>query len=412
MSRQAEAGHAPATPAELDRSAALDQSAAGLDRSAAGLDQPVAGGALAAVRKSVLAASQRWWVRALFALVAALIVVVTLRGRMPEPADILAALRDTDARWFAAAIVLQVLSQAAFAWQQRVMLTAFGVRMSPPVAVLIALARSAISLAFPAGGAVSAAYAVGQYRRRGAGPAGAATTMLLSGAASVAGLLLTYGGVAGSSHPATAVVVVVLLLAAGTFVVAVVRTRSRRAVRPPRPEPAFHLPRARRSGTAGSGRAPHLSRAGRAVPPVEAGSAFRLPGAGRATGAAWRLFREARAVRARHLAVTVGFAVLNWLLDLACLVAAARGCGLSLPVAHLATVYLAVQVVRQIPITPGGFGLIEASLLAGLAAAGAPHAAAAAAVLVYRLASCWFVLPLGLVSHLVLRLGARHPAGV
>ncbi|GAA2657670.1 lysylphosphatidylglycerol synthase transmembrane domain-containing protein [Paractinoplanes durhamensis] len=320
-----------------------------------------------ALREFVVAASRRWWVRGLAALVAGVVVVVTLRGRAPEPGEILAALRATDARWFAVAVLLQQLSQAAFGRQQRVMLAAFGVRMSRPVALAVAYARSAISLAFPAGSAMSAAYAMGQYRRRGATAAAAATTMVLSGAASVGGLLLAYAAVAGSMvglrQPALAVVVLLCLVAVVPVVVGAVRAR-------------VH----------------HESRI-----------AARLP------AAVGRVLREVRTVRPRELGVTVAFAVLNWLLDLACLAAAARGSGLSLSVAQLATVYLAVQVVRQIPITPGGFGLIEASLLAGLVAAGAPHAAAAAAVLVYRLASCWLVLPIGLASHLVLRLGGRHP---
>ena len=50
----------------------------------------------------------------------------------------------------------------------------------------------------------------------------------------------------------------------------------------------------------------------------------------------------------------------------------------------MATVYVGIQVLRQIPLTPGGIGIIEAALLAGLIAAGAAAAPAAAAVLIYR----------------------------
>ncbi|MFD0521667.1 lysylphosphatidylglycerol synthase domain-containing protein [Paractinoplanes durhamensis] len=238
-----------------------------------------------ALREFVVAASRRWWVRGLAALVAGVVVVVTLRGRAPEPGEILAALRATDARWFAVAVLLQQLSQAAFGRQQRVMLAAFGVRMSRPVALAVAYARSAISLAFPAGSAMSAAYAMGQYRRRGATAAAAATTMVLSGAASVGGLLLAYAAVAGSMvglrQPALAVVVLLCLVAVVPVVVGAVRAR-------------VH----------------HESRI-----------AARLP------AAVGRVLREVRTVRPRELGVTVAFAVLNWLLDLACLAAAARGVG-------------------------------------------------------------------------------------
>jgi hypothetical protein len=61
-----------------------------------------------------------------------------------------------------------------------------------------------------------------------------------------------------------------------------------------------------------------------------------------------------------------------------------------------------VQIVRQAPLTPGGMGLIEASLLAGLVAAGAGRSDAAAVVIIYRVLSCWLILPIGALSWSVL----------
>jgi hypothetical protein len=72
-------------------------------------------------------------------------------------------------------------------------------------------------------------------------------------------------------------------------------------------------------------------------------------------------------------------------------------------VVTLGAVYLTVQIVRQIPLTPGGIGVIELSLLAGLVSAGAGEAAAAATVLVYRLLSCWLIIPVGLLCWTLLR---------
>lgn len=66
-----------------------------------------------------------------------------------------------------------------------------------------------------------------------------------------------------------------------------------------------------------------------------------------------------------------------------------------------AAAYLAVQLIRQIPATPGGLGLVEASLFVALTAAGAGHAPAAAAIIIYRLLSCWAILPIGFVCWLV-----------
>nr|GID87835.1 hypothetical protein Ade03nite_67590 [Actinoplanes derwentensis] len=99
----------------------------------------------------------------------------------------------------------------------------------------------------------------------------------------------------------------------------------------------------------------------------------------------------------------LGAAVVNWALDMFCLVAAAAACQVTLGWWELALIYLAVQVVRQVPLTPGGVGLIEASMLAGLIAAGMPEVTAAAVVLLYRLVSFWMILPMGLAGWLAIR---------
>jgi hypothetical protein len=110
-----------------------------------------------------------------------------------------------------------------------------------------------------------------------------------------------------------------------------------------------------------------------------------------------------RAVPGRHWGLALAAAVVNWLTDLLCLYAAARAFSLPLDVVTLGAIYLTVQIVRQIPLTPGGIGVIELSLLAGLVSAGAGEAAAAATVLVYRLLSCWLIIPVGLVGWALLR---------
>ena len=45
--------------------------------------------------------------------------------------------------------------------------------------------------------------------------------------------------------------------------------------------------------------------------------------------------------------------------------------------------------------TPGGLGAVEAALTAGLTAAGVPGAAAASAVLLFRLLTFWLPIPFG-----------------
>ena len=79
----------------------------------------------------------------------------------------------------------------------------------------------------------------------------------------------------------------------------------------------------------------------------------------------------------------------------------------ALDLATLATIYLGAQIIRQVPLTPGGIGLIETGLLAGLTSAGAPAAAAAATVLTYRVLSNWVIVPIGGLAWFGLR---RPPA--
>ncbi|MEJ3748687.1 YbhN family protein [Actinomycetes bacterium KLBMP 9797] len=129
----------------------------------------------------------------------------------------------------------------------------------------------------------------------------------------------------------------------------------------------------------------------------------RWPALNRALAHVAHTVRQARAVPARDWAATIAFAAANWLLDVACLAAVAHACQLNIGYGHLAGAYLAAQIVRQLPLTPGGIGLIETSLLAGFVAAGAAQTNAAAAVLGYRLISFWLLLPVGLATYLGLR---------
>ena len=321
----------------------------------------------------------RRWLRLTLLAAALVVTAFALRGRLPEPAMVLGVLRAADPYWLAAAVLAQFLSQAAFAVQQRTLLAALGARMSVREALALTYSRSAMSLVMPAGGAVSAAFAMRQYRRHGASTAVAATVMLLSGLASAAGLALLYTGTIGPTEIARlgerhAVPLLAVTLGAAAAVTIIVRPASRRRRREP-----LRLP-------------PRLDRAWQ---PVR------------------HAVREARSVPLRRWIRTLAVALLNWLLDLLCLIAVARACQFPLSWYQLATVYLAVQVVRQIPLTPGGIGLIEASLLGGFLTAGAPQSAAAAVVLGYRLISCWLILPGGLLAYLRLTRTPRTavPAG-
>jgi hypothetical protein len=121
------------------------------------------------------------------------------------------------------------------------------------------------------------------------------------------------------------------------------------------------------------------------------------------SGKVGRLVEAAHEIAPRHWVLVLVFAIVNWFADLVCLLAVIRAFDLTLPVTAVAGTYLAVQIVRQVPLTPGGIGVIETGLLTGLVGAGASSASAAAAVLGYRVLSCWLIIPVGLVAWSLLR---------
>ena len=115
-----------------------------------------------------------------------------------------------------------------------------------------------------------------------------------------------------------------------------------------------------------------------------------------------RMSRETfRAIPAPAWRISSAAAVIKWLADFAVLVAATLAVGADVDFVSLATVYVGVQIIRQIPFTPGGIGIIEAALLAGLIAAGSAAAPAAAAVVIYRALTFWLILPAGGIAALL-----------
>ena len=93
----------------------------------------------------------------------------------------------------------------------------------------------------------------------------------------------------------------------------------------------------------------------------------------------------------------------RWIFDFLTLVAAleAVSSGASLPLVLLA--YVIAQLLAQVPITPGGLGVVEAGMTGTLALAGVGAGAAAVATLAYRLASYWLQLPAGAVAYVIHR---------
>ena len=326
----------------------------------------------------------RWWarLRVPLVIVAALgLAAFGLHGRFPDPREFLGALTGANYWWVTLAVALQAVSLAAFAWQQRQILRAFGVRISAGFALGVTVARTAISISMPVGSAVSAGYAGKQYLRTGASKEVTAASMIVSGLASIGGLTLLYllGGAAlvtrdphllFSPQPLAIVGGMTALTAAAVIAG---RRLMRRPADPARPQP--------------DNRAPAFLR--------------------RTLASAREAWHAGAALKAREWVVGTLYYAVNWLTDLLCLAATCHAVGLPVGLTTLAGIYLGVQIVRQVPLTPGGLGVVDTALVAGLTAAGATAATAAAAVVIYRLISCWLLLPAGGIAALWLRRDPR-----
>ena len=89
--------------------------------------------------------------------------------------------------------------------------------------------------------------------------------------------------------------------------------------------------------------------------------------------------------------------------DFGCLLAALRATGTHPRAALVLLAYAAANIIELVPVTPGGLGLVEASLGGLLVLAGVHGGDALLATLAYRLASYWLPLCAGLPAYLLYR---------
>jgi uncharacterized membrane protein YbhN (UPF0104 family) len=317
--------------------------------------------------------------RAKYVRIAGLAVVsvaalLTLRSKLPDASEVGAAFSHARSWFIVLAAAAEFVSMRHFALQQRRLLAGYGVGMSIPRALAVTYSRSAIAISLPAGSAISAAFAFREFRTAGATRRAAGGVTVLSGLLSGAALVLMYGAamlLPGTSVAHGPTVLLVLSTMAVALLVFLVDWRLSRTVYVPV------------DGADDDGRGPIA------------------------------LLRQTvanlRALPPNSWSLSLLHAAINWATDFACLAAVAAAFDLNVSVTRLATVYLTVQLVRQIPLTPGGVGIIEVALLAALVSAGGAQGAAAAVVLVYRVISCWMIIPIGGFAYALLR--RQHQAG-
>ena len=309
------------------------------------------------------------WFRYVVGLALAGLALWALAGRSGELSGASSYL--SRLRWWSVGLSVpaEAGSLVAFALVQRRLLEAGGVPTSTGRLSAITAASTAIANSMPAGPLVASVFAFRQYRRLGADEALSAWTLAaVFVAASVSLALLAAIGVAvagaeGAGLDLVGVTVVVLLgaIAMGAvflqrrmlaWLVGATLRVLQRVVRWPRGERGAHA---------------------EAI-------------IGRLTVVT---------LSARQIMVVVGWGLANWMLDCACLALSFMAVGVGIPWRGLLLAYGAGQLAANLPITPGGLGVVEGSLTIALVQFGGAEASTVAAVFLYRLISFWLELPVG-----------------
>lgn len=102
----------------------------------------------------------------------------------------------------------------------------------------------------------------------------------------------------------------------------------------------------------------------------------------------------------------------KWVFDYLTLIFALAAVGAHPNAALVLVAYSTASLLRQIPITPGGLGVVETGLTGALALIGVSGGAAVLATLAYRIFNYWLYLPAGLVALLLHKRAVRSPQPV
>lgn len=278
--------------------------------------------------------------------------------------------------WLLVGAAVESLSLLSLSFLQQRLLVASGLPVRLRRLVPITLAGNAVAMSIPAGVLAAEGYVYTRYRRLGASAAGAAWTELSAGALAAAALAaVAFAGALVADNGLRAVLLPTLsIVLAGALVAVALFRRTRWLASSAR----WTLSRVERHVPAAVAR--RLRRI-----EVEAQEMVRFePGVG-----LW----------------TVGFsaAVLNWVLDAIVLLAAIAAVGARVPWWDVLLAYAGGQLLMELPITPGGLGVVEGGLVAMLTRFHMSAPAATAAVLAYRVVSFWLLVAVGWVAVARLR---------
>jgi uncharacterized protein (TIRG00374 family) len=285
--------------------------------------------------------------------------------------------------WLLAACAFELLSMMAFARTQRIVLRAAGVRASIPSVAATALVGNAMSVSIPLiGPGVGSAFTHRRFRQGAHDPAPATWTLLISGLISnVLWILLVAIGATVSGN--------VWAAFSGIFGGAAIVLTATFGVL------ALHRPRARELILRVGARVLRSLQRVKNYPSGDAEDAVR---AGLDELSVFRM-------RFRDWMQTVVLATINWLASVGCFVAAILAVKAGVPWTRVVLVYCAGTIASSFNVTPGGLGVTEGVLTAGLVASGLKPGLALGSALAFRLVSFWLVALVGWIVFAGLRRG-------
>jgi len=322
-----------------------------------------------------------WALRGLSLVLLGLGIWLIVIPQWREAVEVIPRIQHLPVMPLAAAALAEAGSLLSFSGMTMLMI---GAGMTFATALRIDLADLAVNHTMPGGGGVAAAARFRLFVRRGVPPADALAvasveTMvsnIVLGALFVVGVLLPRGSTALGGAAVWAGGIVGALLIGTVLFVWLVSQRSSWL----------------------------LSLIGRLEEKVHGMRRARL---GRLVDAAAHQLALLRAFPGRT-AACAAFALGNWLLDALALWSVMMALGVSVPVGPLLAAYGAATILAQLPITPGGLGLVEGVLVPAFVAAGVPTAAALLGVLGWRVLEYWLPIPVGGLSLLSLRVSGRR----
>jgi uncharacterized protein (TIRG00374 family) len=293
-----------------------------------------------------------------------------------------AGLRHARPAFLAAAIVAQALSLGCYARLYQQVLAALGARIRFRLAADVIMATFFVSHLTPFGSATGTLVNASTLESEGIAAATTGEAIALTSLTSTIALIVLFGtGFAATagrhvSHQYLVIAFTVIFGVAGTLA-AVLAVGAHPAV-------------AGRAGRWAASVAKHV-RPG--IDPEKAGrTADRLASLART------------ALTGRAFAVSFGFASGDLLFDLLSLDLVFLALRYQPGFGPLAVAYGAANIASAIPLTPGGLGVIEVTLVAVTVGFGAPRATAVLAVLGYRIVNYWLPLIPGAIAYLRLRL--------